>query len=185
MEPLSNMSPTRSVFATTLTKLLDETNLFNRREWSEFLNVSQPAVSQWVNDKTIPEPDLLQMILRVLRESDGVPREPLDDFEALMVRPFADISPHGTRLDPTLGDYLLRPLLKGFFRLYDPLPANLKREVLNEASQLCRALRGRNSGRNPFDERPEPARPRQTTAPKHREPLFRRADQELLCGVGE
>lgn len=135
------MGVAKSRFATVLSALLDRTDLFTRSEWSEFLKVTPAAISQWVNDKTVPSPELLRMIIGVLRESDGVPQELLLEFDHLARRPSKEISPHGDRLDRTLGDYLLRPLLKGFFGVYEPLPAELKEKVLQEASQMCRALK--------------------------------------------
>jgi transcriptional regulator with XRE-family HTH domain len=135
------MAVPKSLFANVLTHLLDRTDLFTRQEWAEFLKVTPAAISQWVNDKTIPSPELLRMIVSVLRESDGVPAQLLSEFDRVAQLPSAEISPHGDRLDRTLADYLLRPLLKGFFAIYEPLPASLKERVLRESSELCRSLK--------------------------------------------
>ncbi len=71
------MTQDKSIFAVALKALLDETNLFDRREWAQFLNVSESAISQWVGDKTIPRADLLYMIIDVLAESTDVVKAPL------------------------------------------------------------------------------------------------------------
>lgn len=131
----------RSQFAVSLERLLDQTGLFTRDEWAQFLRISAPAISQWVNDHTIPEPDRLNMILSVLRESDDVPKEILVEFDQLALRPSVEISPHGERLDATLKEYMLQPLFQGFMRMYSCVPIDLKEEALYLCSETCRYLK--------------------------------------------
>jgi transcriptional regulator with XRE-family HTH domain len=131
----------RSQFATALERLLDKTGLFTRDEWAQFLGISAPAISQWTNDHTIPEPDRLNMILSVLRESDGVPKEILDEFDQLALKPSLEISPHGDRLDSTLKEYMLRPLFQGFLRMYACVPPDLKKDALHRCAEICRNLK--------------------------------------------
>src|SRR5207244_2263066 len=61
----------RSRFAEMLLRLIDETNLFTRAEWAEILDVSEAAISQWVNDKTLPRPELLRMIVDTVKRSNS------------------------------------------------------------------------------------------------------------------
>lgn len=100
---------TKSIFALAIKALLDETNLFNRREWAEFLGVSEPAISQWVGDKTIPRPDLLYMMVDVLEHSTDVPEAPLKAFQAMAQQAATEVSPHGKRMLPTVWAYMTRP----------------------------------------------------------------------------
>src|SRR5579875_954422 len=109
------MTISKSPFAAVLTKLLDNTGLFTSSEWAAFLKVTPAAISQWVNDKTVPSPEILQMMVNVLRKSDDVPQAILREFDQLASRPSVEVSPHGQRLESTLADYLLRPVLKEFF----------------------------------------------------------------------
>jgi hypothetical protein len=97
----------RSRLALALQQLLDETGLFTRAEWAAFLGVSGPALSQWTNDRTVPRPDLLRMVIDLLRTRGGpAAGEALMALEGLMDEPSAEISPNGRRLGATLRDYL-------------------------------------------------------------------------------
>src|SRR3712207_1433798 len=100
---------TKSIFAAVIKALLDETNLFNRREWAEFLGVTESAISQWVGDKTIPRPDLLYMIVDVLEQSTDIPEAPLESFKDMARRVATEVSPHGRRMLPTVWAYMTRP----------------------------------------------------------------------------
>jgi hypothetical protein len=99
----------KSLFALSISGLLDKTNLFNRREWGEFLGVSEPAISQWVGDKTIPRPDNLYMILDILQQSTDIPEAPLRSFKDMARRNAIEVSPHGKRMLPTVWEYMTRP----------------------------------------------------------------------------
>src|SRR5262245_41501991 len=58
---------TTSRFAAALRALLDETGIFTREEWSDVLGVSTAALSQWVNDSTIPRATSLRSLLDAVR----------------------------------------------------------------------------------------------------------------------
>ena len=100
---------TQSLFAAALEGLLDETGLFSRAEWGEVLGVSQPAISQWVKDRTIPRADNLSMILLTLERSSEIPTGPLDNFRKIAELPAIEVSPHGRRMLPTVDAYMTRP----------------------------------------------------------------------------
>src|SRR5215510_3181024 len=68
-EMKSGKEEQRSPFATALARLLDETKLLTRQQWAELLDVSPAAISQWVNDKTIPRPEVLRMVIDALEEN--------------------------------------------------------------------------------------------------------------------
>jgi len=98
---------TTSRFATVLQQLLDETAFYDRRGWSQFLGVSQPALSQWVNDRTVPRADLMRMVVDLLRSRGGEAAEgALAALDAIMDEPTSDISPLGSRFAPDLRTYL-------------------------------------------------------------------------------
>jgi hypothetical protein len=99
--------PRTSAFAEALKRLLDDTNFHSRSEWSSVLGVSAPALSQWVNDKTIPRPDLLRILLNLLRTRGGEDAgKHLEAFDALLDLPAESISPIGSRLGSNLRSYL-------------------------------------------------------------------------------
>ncbi|WP_034387946.1 hypothetical protein [Hellea balneolensis] len=96
-----------SIFARSLKKLLDDTNYFSRNQWADFLTISTPAISQWVNDKTLPRADLVLMIVDVLKQNpDKNTIAVIEEFESLYGLPCEDISPFGSRMGKTLSEYL-------------------------------------------------------------------------------
>ena len=141
-------SDSRSPFALMLEKLFDQTNLFDRSHWAEFLGLSPQGISLWTDDKAIPTAEQLRMVLGVLRENDHTPKEILDEFDVMSLRPFREISPHpdlNIRTVPigpsqTVADYFLQPLFDGFVRLYSILPTAAKKEVLELASTHANEL---------------------------------------------
>ncbi|MBM0105019.1 hypothetical protein JM946_09675 [Steroidobacter sp. S1-65] len=95
-----------SPFAAALRGLLDRTGLFTRAEWARVLGISTAALSQWVNDRTLPRAELLRQIVDIVRNADGVPPEPLADFEELSQQPADHVSPLGQRMLPNVSAYL-------------------------------------------------------------------------------
>jgi hypothetical protein len=99
----------RSLFAETLKGLFDETNLFDRKDWSEFLGSSEQKIQNWLEDREIPRPDHLFMIIEVLKNSDGVRREPIKRFETVSTQRATEVSPFGKLMLPTVKEYMERP----------------------------------------------------------------------------
>jgi transcriptional regulator with XRE-family HTH domain len=123
-----------SPFARAIRRLLDDTDYFTRSEWARFLGVSTSALSQWANDKTVPRADLLRIILDVLRSSAGVPPEPLADFDQIARRPAHEVSPLGSRMLPTISDYLGRSTFLRLGNELRGLTAKQQQRVLAEGS---------------------------------------------------
>lgn len=126
-----------SDFAASLRRLLDETGIFDRREWSRFLNVSGAAISQWLTDKTIPRPETLRMIVELVRSNKNAPREPLQQFDAMSANPSVEVSPHGKRMGESVRSYLVSPLVEGFLLDLKGLEPVKQTRVLLKASMLC------------------------------------------------
>ena len=107
MSRKSQSKPRASTFARVLQQLLDETEFYTRANWSQFLGISEPALSQWVNDRTVPRADLLRMAIDLLETRGGVGAgEALMALEAIMDKPSEKISPIGVRFAPNLRSYL-------------------------------------------------------------------------------
>src|SRR5205809_1672978 len=130
-----------SEFAGALRELVDGSGLYERAQWSEILGVSLPAISQWVSDETIPKPEHLRGIVDTLVEDTRIKDEILEKFESVARRPAREISPHGDRLGPTVGHYMVRPLKDGVWRALDALPPLLQEAVLYEAGKRGWELR--------------------------------------------
>src|SRR5215471_11940692 len=128
----------RSPFAAALVKLLDDTKLMTRQQWAELLDVSPAAISQWVNDKTIPRPEVLRMIIDALEEDPALSAQVLGEFKEISRRPSRDVSPNGERMSPSIGHYVVKPLLEGFLRNLGGLGFEAQESILYHASDMCR-----------------------------------------------
>jgi hypothetical protein len=128
----------RSPFAAALARLLDETNLLTRQQWAELLDVSPAAISQWVNDKTIPRAEVLRMIIDALDDNSELQPAILGEFKAIMRSPATDVSPNGERMGPSVGHYLVKPLLEGFLRNLNSLTFESQEGILYRAAEMCR-----------------------------------------------
>lgn len=120
-----------SPFASALKVLLDETGIFDRAEWSSLLGVSQGAISQWVNDKTIPRPEILDMIYDTLVVSD-IEISHLKGFNDMSKRPANEVSPNGVRMLPTVWEYMTRPSFGDLSRKLAKLSPGAQEELLRD-----------------------------------------------------
>lgn len=136
-----------SLFAGMLRKLLDGTRYCTRDEWAQICNTTTIEIAQWLNDEKVPPADILDMILDLLRESDNVPAEILQEFDELAVRPLQQISPHFEKLGVygghRLEDYLVSHIIKGFLCGLRCLQSKSQEEVLFKAAEHCRGLPSR------------------------------------------
>jgi predicted transcriptional regulator len=90
----------KSQFATALTLLIDESKLCERKQWAEILGVTEAAISQWVNDKTLPRPEFLSMILNTIkRNANRVPKGIIEEFDHIAGKPAAEVTPLRTESD--------------------------------------------------------------------------------------
>lgn len=106
-----------SRFAIALKALLDETNLFERKDWADVLGPLRTVeeIEDWVSDVKLPPVRHLSMIWTVLETSSGIPPEPIAAFEALYDLLLAEISPCHDPFNETLRQYMAR---KPFDRKY-------------------------------------------------------------------
>jgi GAF domain-containing protein/predicted DNA-binding transcriptional regulator AlpA len=149
LAPAVSEVKSQSPFAMALAAILDDTQIFTRRQWAEFLDISESAISQWVTDKTLPRPEHLRKIVRFLQDSDGVPPELLFGFSEVCALPARQVSPLSARLgeDRTFDQYMLRPLRNALQSTLSALPAAQQEQVLLAANEAARhALVG-----NPVD----------------------------------
>ncbi len=132
-------SPEPSDFANALRHLLDGTGIYSRAEWAELLGVSPPAISQWLNDVTLPRPEILRMIVDVINESDHAPEAAsfVRRFKRMAMKPGHQVSPHGERLGKSANHYIIRPILETFLRRLEQLDPEIQEEILLNASLEC------------------------------------------------
>jgi hypothetical protein len=136
----------RSPFAAALVRLLDDTRLMTRQQWAELLDVSPAAISQWVNDKTIPRPEVLRMIIDALEENSDLSHRVLGEFKEISRRPSEEISPNGDRMSPSIGHYIVKPLLEGFLRNLGGLDFEAQESILYQAADMCHHNQGQSIG---------------------------------------
>lgn len=114
--------------------------------WARYLDVTESAISQWLNDKTIPRPTLLYMIFNLVAglrtETAG---RVLREFKEMANRPSdQSISPHFERLQPTVWDYMTSPPFQRPFNEPNRAPEEVTAEPIvppMSASQMVsRAL---------------------------------------------
>lgn len=100
----------KSLFASALQQLLDDTNLFNRNDWAEIIGARTTDINKWVYDADIPEAHHLGMIIATLETSSNIPELPLKHFREIASLRSTLVSPHGKRMLPSVQQYIERPL---------------------------------------------------------------------------
>lgn len=125
----------RSPFAEALRALLDDTGFLGRAGWAGLLGVSTAALSQWVNDKTLPRADLLRVVLDILRSRGGPAAEPsLKKFDALLDAPSTTISPMGARMGADLRTFTTKRSFLDFARSLNGLDSESQLAALQSGS---------------------------------------------------
>jgi transcriptional regulator with XRE-family HTH domain len=127
-----------SLFASRLAVLLDCAGSFSRQDWAEILGVTPSAVSQWLQDDTIPRASTLRRIVEVAeRHCEG---DALEKFREILSMPSTKVSPRGKKMAPTVAHYMVEPIREGFLRVLAPLTPKDQESVLFEAAARCHAL---------------------------------------------
>jgi transcriptional regulator with XRE-family HTH domain len=129
----------KAAFPTILRQMLDEATGFSREEWAKILQVTPPAISQWLSDKTVPKALTLRSIVDVVKRysADGI----LQKFDSVANQPAEAVSSHPNRMSPTIAHYMVEPVREGFLRILGTLRPPQQELVLIRASQHCHALR--------------------------------------------
>jgi transcriptional regulator with XRE-family HTH domain/energy-coupling factor transporter ATP-binding protein EcfA2 len=130
----SRHSKTPGLFGSALAGLIDRTGVFSRSEWATYLGISESAISQWIHGHTVPRADLLKTIYQTLLHTAGVPREPLEEFQRVAELPAATVSLLGTRMEPTVSEYMKRGGLGDLGRQLRAMNAKEKRTFLEAGS---------------------------------------------------
>ena len=99
-----------SIFAKALANLLDNTNLFTRREWAKFAGVTEDKIEGWLKDEDIPRPYTLSLITLCLKNCSDVNQSPVIEFEKISELRSTLVSPYGDRMLPTIKEYYSRPI---------------------------------------------------------------------------
>jgi transcriptional regulator with XRE-family HTH domain len=138
---LARSKAERSEFAKVLSRLLDETGVHTREEWQELLQVTQPALSQWVNDRNLPRPEILRAIVAEVRNSNSEHASPIITiFEEMSAKPASEVSPLFERRayrGMTVANYLLIPVWRQLQEQVGRLAPDKQEEVLQQALALC------------------------------------------------
>src|SRR5712691_1572792 len=184
----------RSKFAATLALLIDDSGLFERKEWAEILGVSTAAISQWINDHTLPMPEHLRMIVSTARRhGKAVKPEILAAFDELAQGPAAEISPFADRIGTSLNAYMTRPLLDNFLIDFGRVRPEIQEKLLLRFSETCMEQAGifepsnvgtdRNRSGNEC-EHPEPAMQSQMWEQSNKTQHYASLALDLVCNSG-
>ena len=142
---MSNSQSGRSRFALVLAALLDSTGLYSRSQWATFTGVTEEELEAWLSDKSVPNENVLEMILEVLKTSHGVHQEPLESFTLLLDQPALAISPLGGRFGATLSEYLLQHQFRNLRIALQGLPLSDREDIFLQAVTSARQLQEKHS----------------------------------------
>lgn len=98
----------QSIFAKSLSGLIDGIDLWKRSEWEEIVGIEEGVISQWLSDKSIPNPRELFGIFDSVTTSDAADREEVRFFNHVINLPATEVSPHGELMLPTVREYMER-----------------------------------------------------------------------------
>jgi len=128
----------KSQFATALTLLMDESKLCERKQWAEILGVTEAAISQWLNDKTLPSPEFLRMILNTIkRNANRVPKRIIEEFDHVAGKPAAEVTPFAHRVGQSVRTYIVEPLLDDFLQILKSLAPEIQERLLLQFTEAC------------------------------------------------
>ena len=101
-----------NLFVKAIQGLLDDTNLFDRKEWANFLDVSVPEINRWLSGVTVPRSDYITMIYSALQLFDDIPTEPIEFFEQIAKYPSIEVSALSDEMLPTVWEYMQKPVIE-------------------------------------------------------------------------
>ena len=135
-----------NAFQKSLTALLEKTNVCTKEQWANYLFVSESAISQWVNGKTIPKAENLQfIILRLENSKEDAIQNILNDFYIMADKPINSVLPlaMAERLKGfrTISDYIISSQVDILRIEMSRLPGAVKKEFLYFCTVLCRQIK--------------------------------------------
>jgi hypothetical protein len=118
--------------------LLTATTL-TRDNWAEVLDVTPEDIERWLAGKDIPPaPVLSAMVDCVEMQSGARSLEAVSAFYALSDCKLQDISSAPVKLQGTLGDYLMHPMIEAFRVVLRTIPIWERYEALVQACEVVR-----------------------------------------------
>ena len=128
-------------FSIALSMIMDGTAR-SRADWAEALEVSKPAISQWLTGKSIPKPEHLASIVGIVRGDPKVSKETKARVNDLLTAPVSELfaEPPGY-IGPTLAHYLVKPVREVALKMLDGLEPGQQYEALTELAERCRMMR--------------------------------------------
>jgi hypothetical protein len=122
-----------SLFARALESLLKDTGLFTQREWAKLLGIKDSAITQWLNEETIPRASNLNMVFVTVEQAADAKRGPLEAFRTMADMPAVKASPkNGARMLPSVWAYMKRPVLDELSSKLAKLSPEAQEKLLRE-----------------------------------------------------
>lgn len=134
------MAKKRSKFAEAISAILDASGM-TRKEWARALNISESAISQWLNDLSVPKPELLNRFLDLAGRIETA-TSAVNQFKTTTARlPTQQVTQRlkveRVRLErrrfSCLGDYMLEPSLDEWMSRYERATTEERRALLDSA----------------------------------------------------
>ncbi len=122
-------------------RLIDQSGLFTRSECARLLDVSESALSLWVNGGTVPRPEVLHRLWHLARSSGRLSAGTQEAFEAMVNKPAAEVSARLGRRVPTVRAYLLEGARQHWLSDLTSLPPGSQEELLGAAFKLLERVR--------------------------------------------
>ncbi|MDD2657265.1 MAG: helix-turn-helix transcriptional regulator [Candidatus Pacebacteria bacterium] len=93
-----------SLLAQTLRELIKASGI-NQKDWAKILSVSPAAISQWLNDKTLPRPmHIWTMVSIVSGRKDTT--SAIEHFYEMVEVPAKQVTPHYNKIKKSIGHYI-------------------------------------------------------------------------------
>ena len=104
---------TPNLFSKAIERLLDETELFSRREWANLLDVSVPEIERWLKEESLPRSDHLCMLWSFIELHLGdIPEGPISFFKEIANYPAEKVSAFGEQMMPNVWEYMQKPVIE-------------------------------------------------------------------------
>lgn len=128
-----------NTLANCIEKLLDETQVFKRKEWSAHLSISEPAMSQWTQGETCPRADILQRIIDVIKihGDTKITQKILDEFNTMSLLPIEKVTSRKSfKGAPNIASWLASQQVAVLKFKIAKIPASQQGDVIKQISNL-------------------------------------------------